>query len=160
MTCSWPDGFQRRNGTTRALGGILTDVGKSVPPKVSKPVWRKLGVANGVLNVLMPEIVLQGARVVAIVGKFEPACMAEHVRMHTERHLGSLPQPSDHSAEAHRAHGRSALTHEDVAAWSLLALKPAQGAKLVAGQWMNRGNAVLEAGSMRARQAENALRRA
>src|SRR5262249_22594457 len=92
----------------------------------------------------MPEVVLQGARVVPVVDEFEPAGMPKHMRMHTERHLGSLPQPRNHSAEAHRAHGRSALTHEDVAAWSLLALKPAQGAKLVAGQWMNRGDAVLE----------------
>src|SRR5262245_6942221 len=92
----------------------------------------------------MPEIVLQGARVVAIVGKFEPTGMAEHVRMHAERHLGSLPQPRNHSAETDRAHGRSALTHEDVAAWSLLALKPAQRAKFAASQWMNRGDAVLK----------------
>jgi hypothetical protein len=33
-----------------------------------------------VLNVLVPEVVLQGPRVVAIVGKLEPAGMAKHVR--------------------------------------------------------------------------------
>src|SRR5262245_43291499 len=119
-------------------------LGKSIPPKVPKPVGRKLGVPNGVLDVLMPEVVLQGARVVAIVGKLALAGMAEHVRMHTERHLGSLPEPRNHSAETDRAHGRSPLSHEDVAAWRLLALKPAQRAKFAAGQWVNRGNAVLE----------------
>src|SRR5262245_46689085 len=92
----------------------------------------------------MPKVMLQGACVMSVVGEFEPAGMAEHVRMHTERHLGSLPEPRNHSAATDRAHGRSPLTHEDVAAWSLLALKPAQGAKLTAGQWVNRGDAVLE----------------
>src|SRR5262245_27991334 len=92
----------------------------------------------------MPEVVLQGARVVPVVGEFEPAGMAEHVRMHAEWHFGGLPEPGDHSAKPNRAHRRSPLTHEDVAAWRLLALKPAQGPKFAAGQWMNRGNAVLE----------------
>src|SRR5262245_58650317 len=92
----------------------------------------------------MPEVVLQGARVVPVVGEFEPAGMAEHVRMHAEWHFGGLPEPRNHSAEADCAHGRSPLTHEDVAAWSLLALKPAQRAKFAAGHWMNRRDAVLE----------------
>src|SRR5262245_42600620 len=119
-------------------------LGKSIPPKVPKPVGRKLGVPNGVLDVLMPEVVLQGACVMPVVGEFEPAGMAEHVRMHAERHPGALPEPCNHSAKADRAHGCSPLTHEDVATWPLLALKTPQGAKFAARQWVNRGNAVLE----------------
>jgi hypothetical protein len=42
---------------------------------------RKLGVPNGVLDVLVPEVVLQGARVLAIIGEFETTGMAEHVRV-------------------------------------------------------------------------------
>jgi hypothetical protein len=33
---------------------------------------------HGVLNVFMPEIVLEGAGVLAVIGQFETAGMAEH----------------------------------------------------------------------------------
>ena len=52
-----------------------------VPPKVLEPVGRHVGVPDRVLNVLVPEIVLQGARVVAIVGELEPTGVAKHVRV-------------------------------------------------------------------------------
>ena len=61
----------------------------SVPPKVLEPVGRHFGVPDRVLNVLVPEVVLQGARVVAIVGELEPAGMAKHVGVDREWHLGS-----------------------------------------------------------------------
>ena len=49
----------------------------SVPPKVFEPLGRHFGVPDGVLNVLVPEVVLQGPRVVAIVGELEPAGTAK-----------------------------------------------------------------------------------
>jgi hypothetical protein len=39
------------------------------------------------LNVLMPEVVLQGACVLAVIGEFETAGMAKHVRVLAEGHL-------------------------------------------------------------------------
>ena len=50
---------------------------RSAPPKVLEPVGRHFGVSDRVLNVLVPEVVLQGARVVAIVGQLNPAGMAK-----------------------------------------------------------------------------------
>jgi hypothetical protein len=44
------------------------------------------------LNVLVPEVVLQGAGIVAIVGEFEAAGVPKHVRMDREWHLGGLPR--------------------------------------------------------------------
>jgi hypothetical protein len=41
-------------------------------------VGRKLGVADRALDVLVPEVVLQGPRVVAIVGQLKLAGMAKH----------------------------------------------------------------------------------
>jgi len=64
----------------------------SVPPKVLEPVGRQFGVSDGVLNVLVPEVVLQGPRVVAIVCELEPAGMAKHVGVDREWHLGGLPE--------------------------------------------------------------------
>ena len=49
----------------------------SVPPKVFEAVGRHVGVPDRVLDVLVPEVVLQGPRVVAIVGELEPTGMAE-----------------------------------------------------------------------------------
>ena len=57
------------------------------------------------LNVLVPEVVLQGSRVVAIVGELEPTGMAQHVRVDRERHLGRLAEALDEAMEADGAIG-------------------------------------------------------
>ena len=46
------------------------------------------------LNVLVPEIVLERPRVLTIVGELKPAGMAQHVRMDWERHLRGLTEPA------------------------------------------------------------------
>jgi hypothetical protein len=45
------------------------------------------------LDILVPEAVLQGAGIVAIVGKLEAAGMAQHVRMDSKGQLGGLAEP-------------------------------------------------------------------
>src|SRR5499433_2534714 len=72
----------------------------SVSPKILESVGRHVGVPDRVLNVLVPEVVLQGARVVAIVGELEPTGMAKHVRVDGEWHLGGLPDALDEAVEA------------------------------------------------------------
>src|SRR5262245_65413254 len=67
----------------------------SAPPKVLEAVGCHVGVPNGVLDVLVPEIVLQGPRVVAIVGELEPTGMTKHVRVDREWHLGGLADALD-----------------------------------------------------------------
>src|SRR5262249_5218575 len=61
------------NRRTRAPSGRAVKWRGSVPPEILEPVRRQLGIAHRVLDVLVPEVVLQGARVVAIVGELEPA---------------------------------------------------------------------------------------
>src|SRR5262249_22245002 len=85
---------------------------QSILPEVPEAGGRKLGVAHRVLDILVPEVVLQCPRVVAVIGKFEPAGVAKHVRMHAEWHLGGLPEPRNHPAQASGAHRRSALAQE------------------------------------------------
>src|SRR6516162_6480385 len=63
----------------------------SVHPKVLEPVGCHVGVPDGVLNVLVPEIVLQSPRVVAIVGELEPTGMAKHVRVDWNGILAASP---------------------------------------------------------------------
>jgi hypothetical protein len=51
---------------------------------------------------LLPEVVLQGPRVVAIIGELEPTGMAQHVWVDRESHLGSLAGYSRRSLRSPR----------------------------------------------------------
>jgi hypothetical protein len=93
---------------TRDLGDI-GDSPLSVPPKVFEAVGRHLSVSHGVLNVLVPEVVLQGPRVVAIVSELEPTGMAKHVRVDREWHPGGLADALDESVETDGADWPAAL---------------------------------------------------
>ena len=44
----------------------------SVPPEVLETVGRHLGVPDGMLDVLVPEVMLEGPRVVAVVRELKP----------------------------------------------------------------------------------------
>ena len=48
-----------------------------------------------VLDVLVPEVVLQGPGVMAIIGQLEATGVAQHVRVDREWHLGGLPEALD-----------------------------------------------------------------
>ena len=55
-----------------------------VAPEFLEPRRRKLGVPHGVLNVLVPEVALNRARVLARICQIEAGSMPEHVRMNVE----------------------------------------------------------------------------
>src|SRR5262249_54398374 len=93
----------------------------SVPPKVLEPVRRHVGVSNGVLNVLVPEVVLQGPRVMAIVREFEPTGMAQHVRVDREWHLGGLADALNEAVETDGADRSAALGNEYVGVSGVIA---------------------------------------
>jgi hypothetical protein len=65
-----------------------------------------------VLDILVAEIVLQGASIVAVIGQLEAAGMAQHVRMDGERHLGRLAEPYHEMVEAHGADWSATLANE------------------------------------------------
>jgi hypothetical protein len=90
---SWPDAYASRR-TTRTMPQdrsslCTTRTDKSarhqqntslrllILPKVLKPFWRQLRVSNGVLNVFVPEIMLERPRVLTVIGKFETATMPQ-----------------------------------------------------------------------------------
>jgi hypothetical protein len=75
-------------------------VSQASPPEVPEPIGRHLGVSHRVLDVLVAEVMLQGARVVAIVCKLEAAGVAQHVRMDRKRHRGGLAEPCNEMMEA------------------------------------------------------------
>lgn len=78
----------------------------SSSPEVLEPCRRQLGVPHGVLDIAVTEIGLQGADVVALVGQREAAGVAQHVRVHLERHPGfgaGALRPKPSGAFAYRA---------------------------------------------------------
>ena len=87
---------------------------RSAPPKVLEPVGRHFGVSDRVLDVLVPEVVLQGPGVMAIVREFEPTGMAQHVGVDREWHLGGLPEALDETVEADGTDWPAALGNEYV----------------------------------------------
>src|SRR5262249_48729628 len=93
----------------------------SVPPKVLEPVWRHVGVPDRVLNVLVPEVVLQGPRIVTIIGELEPTGVAKHVWMNWEWHLGGLPEPVDEPVETDGTDWPAALGNEYVGVCRVIA---------------------------------------
>jgi hypothetical protein len=75
--------------------------------------------------------VLQGPRVVAIVGELEPAGVAEHVRVDREWHLGGLPEALDKPVETDGADWTAALGNEYVGVCRVIATQLAQRPHLV-----------------------------
>src|SRR5262249_34891116 len=83
-------------------------------PKVLEPVRRHVGVPDRVLDVLVPEVVLQGPRVVAIIGQLEPTGVAKHVRVDREWHVSGFPEPLDKPVETDGSDWPAALGNEYV----------------------------------------------
>lgn len=61
-----------------------------LPPELFKPGWISGGIADGVLNVAVPEVVLNEPRIRALIGEGEAAGMAEHMRMGGQGQTGPL----------------------------------------------------------------------
>jgi len=57
---------------------------RALPPEILEPRRRKLGVADGVLDVAVSQVGLQGARVMPLVGQGKAAGVPEHVRVGLE----------------------------------------------------------------------------
>ena len=91
------------------------------PPKILEPICRQLGIAHRVLDILVAQVVLQSAGIVAIVGELEPARMSKHVRVHSEGHLCCLAEAPDEMMEAHGADWPATLGNEYVGVCRVIA---------------------------------------
>ena len=114
--------------TSRHLGirglcfvGARAGAGRDLPPEVFEPIRGQLGVAYRVLDVLVPEVGLQSARIVPGIGQRIAAAMAQHVRMDRKWHLRPGPDPAEQRMKRLRRHRPLALGHEDVRGRPLLA---------------------------------------
>ena len=106
------------------------------------------------LDIAVPEIMLQGAGVVAIVGELEAAGMAKHVRMHGKGHLGGLAEPCHEVMEADWAHRPAALANEDMSLARVFAPQSAQSADLIATDRMHAWHSMLGSAHVQAALVE------
>jgi hypothetical protein len=74
-----------------------------------------------VLNVLVPEVVLQSPRVVAVVGELEPTGMARHVRVDRKWHVGGLTDALDEAVETDGTDWPAAIGNEYVSVCRVVA---------------------------------------
>src|SRR5262249_37414531 len=87
---------------------------------------------------------LQGPRVVAIVGELEPTGMAKHVRVDREWHLGGLPEALDEPMESNGADWPASLGNEYVGVFGVIASLLTQSPHLVTPSRVHAGNPILD----------------
>lgn len=75
-----------------------------VSPEPLEPLRRQFRIAHGMLDVLVPQVVLDGAGVVAVIRQFVPAPVPEHVGMDGEAHGGFFPGAREEFAKPRRRH--------------------------------------------------------
>ena len=99
----------------RSIGVRLCSINRhKSPPKVLEPIHGQLGIADGVLDVLVTKIMLERASIVPIVRKLVPAGVPEHVRVDAEWHLRGLTEALDEAVETYGAHRPATLRNEYV----------------------------------------------
>ena len=59
-------------------------VERLIRPKRGEALGAQLGIAHGVLNILVPQVVLNRPGIVAVIGQLKARGVAEHVGMHRE----------------------------------------------------------------------------
>src|SRR5215475_7897076 len=102
------------------------------------------------LDVFVPEVVLQSPCVVAIVSELKTTGMAQHVWVDREWHLGSLADALDKTVETDGADWPAALGNEHISLSRVIAPELAKRPHLVTADRMHAGNAVLDAVNVQA----------
>src|SRR5271166_1815622 len=114
-----------------------------LPPEITEPIGCHLGVAHGVLDILVAEIVLQRSRVVSVVGELVSTGVPQHVGVDTKRHLGGLAEPLDEPMKADWAHGSTTLRNEHIGVRGMLTPQLAQSSHFVAANRMHAWRSIL-----------------
>ena len=121
-------------------------------PKLFKPRRIGSGVSDCVLNVPVSKIVLDQARVCALVGQGEATSMAQHMRMHGQGQSGLLAVFTEKHKYGFPAQRPAPLTHEKGVRVGLhlgpIRKPRLDSPQLVGPQRVGGGQALFEAGDM------------
>src|SRR5512135_2282273 len=115
-----------RKKPTAALGAIW----RLIVPELLEPIAAELGVADGVLDILVPEVVLNRPGVLAVVGQLETGGMPQHVGMDGQVEAGRLPGTGHDLPERGVRQGAFPLGDEDIGRLRILSRKPPKRANL------------------------------
>src|SRR5262249_1348178 len=85
-----------------------------IPPKILKPSCPQFRVFHRVLNVPMPQVELDRARILVRIGQLIPTRMPELVRMHWKAQGGHLTRLGDHLAGTRIRQRSLALREKDI----------------------------------------------
>jgi hypothetical protein len=111
----------------------------SLPPKPLEAIGRQLGVEHRVLDIAVPQIVLDGTGIVPIIGKLEPTGMAQHVGVHRKGEGGELAGAGEYSPDRRGAQGPAPLRHKHLGRPRVVPLQAPQCPKLGAPQGVVEG---------------------
>jgi hypothetical protein len=133
------DGFgsQPANRIAALASGYVRSTDIITAKSPFEPIYGQLGIADGMLDILMTEIMLQRASIVAIVRKLVPAGVPEHVWV--DWHLRGLAEAQDELVKAYGAH-RPATAVSGAAGRSLRNCQVYGGWRRGLGCWKHRGN--------------------
>ena len=84
-----------------------------------------MGVADSVLNIPVPQVVLYRTRVLPILGQLVTAGMAQHVRMNCKLQTCLPARPGKYFTNSICREGRISLTAKDKSKSWIVTLKPA-----------------------------------
>jgi hypothetical protein len=87
--------------------------GRLIRPKRGEALCTQLGIAHGVLNILMPQVVLNRPSIVAVIGQLKARGVAEHVGMHWEPQLCCRTGACHHLAKRRVRERAFALRDQD-----------------------------------------------
>jgi hypothetical protein len=109
---------------------ILFFTARSVSPKITKPERRELRVTYRVSNVLVAQVMLDGARVVSFVGQLVTCSVTKHVRVHGEWKPCVLARSTHDLANCRITQRPASFAHEYVREVAGVAFEPTQRANL------------------------------
>jgi hypothetical protein len=129
-----------------------------VLPEAFEPIGRQFRILGRMLDVLVPQVGLQAARIVAVVGELVAAGVPQHVRVYLEcREPSRLARTREHLGKTVGGERGTTLGHEhERRRRYLLALETAQGPQLAAGERLRGRRAILPAAHVQhgAREAD------
>ena len=85
-----------------------------IRPKGGEALGAQLGIADGVLNILVPQVVLNRSGIVAVIGQLKARGVAEHGGMHREPELGGRSGACHNLAKRRVRERAFALRHKDI----------------------------------------------